>query len=469
MRRRDGGTQLRAESDRIGGLGRGFWLRLIGVAFAVRVVVVFGVLHAMPVVSDASAYTEQARRLARHWSTGAYYWPPGQSYALAGVFVVFGDGDNVAKAANIGIDVTAIVLAVLVARRLLVDERAVRLTGWILAVFPSLVLMSGQPYSLSLTMVCLLAVTLLLLRGCETGRLAEFAAAGGILGFAILTRPSTITVIPALSIVAGVLAWRSLEDGHRSQAAGFKSAAAFCAVATAVVSPVVVHNQRHGQGLTVSTANEQNFWLGNNPYTPAYKTWELGSHPVSDFAPPVREYLRGYNPGSPSLAQRHAMLHDALAFIAHHPAITALRTVDRFQAFWGFDFSPSDDIKSALGLNRIEQFLLTALEAGAWVAVGLLALLGLTSGRGLIRRAPALLVLGMVAGYQLAYLLGYAAGRWHEPVTGFVAVFAASGASWLLAERDPVPRLLLNQAFLALAVLFLAVQAIYAYAVATAL
>jgi hypothetical protein len=190
---------------------------------------------------------------------------------------------------------------------------------------------------------------------------------------------------------------------------------------------------------------------------------------VSAFAPAVREYVARYNPGSPSLAQRHAMLHDALVFVAHHPAITALRTVDRFQAFWGFDFSPSDDVKNALGLSRIPQMLLTALEAGAWVAVGLLALLGLTSARRLIRRAPALLVLGVVAGYQLAYLLGYAAGRWHEPVTGFVAVFAASGASWLLSGPDPVPRLLRNQAFLALAVLFLAVQAVYGYAVATSL
>jgi hypothetical protein len=454
--------------DPVQGLSRGFWVRLVTVAVAVRVLVVFGALHSMPVVSDAAAYTEQARRLVHHWSTGAYYWPPGESYLMAGLFAVVGDSDTVAKASNIAVDVAAVVLAVLLARRLLTDVRAIRWTGWILAIFPSLVLMSGQPYSFALTMVCLLALALLILRGLETAGVANAALAGGFLGFAILTRPSTISVLPALAIVTGVLARRFMAEGNRNQLRGLiRAAAVFAVVTAAVVAPVVYHNVEHRQGLTVSTANEQNFWFGNNPYTPAYKTWELGTRRVADFAPAVRDYLARYNPGAPTRAQRHAMLHDALTFVAHHPAITLLRTFDRFQAFWGFDFSPSDDVKNALGLGRLPQVLLTGLEALGWVVVGLLALVGLTSARQLIRRAPALLVLAIVVGFEVPYLLSYAAGRWHEPVIGFVVPFAAAGASWLWSTRDPLPRLLANHLFVGLAVLFLAVQVVYAYSVAT--
>ena len=175
----------------------------------------------------------------------------------------------------------------------------------------------------------------------------------------------------------------------------------FIAAAAAVVAPTVHHNADRGQGLTVSTANEQNFWFGNNPYTPAYKTWQIGAHPVREFPPEERRYLLRYGIGSPARAQRHEMLREAARFIVHHPAITALRTFDRAQSFWGFDYTPSNDVKHAYRLARPQQFVLTALEAIAWIAVGLLALVGLTEGRSLIRRPVALFMLAIVVSYAL--------------------------------------------------------------------
>jgi 4-amino-4-deoxy-L-arabinose transferase-like glycosyltransferase len=375
---------------------------LLAVAFAVRILVVFVALHRMPIVSDAGEYTDQARALLHHMRVGAYYWPPGQSYFLTAVFKVAGDSDTVAKASNIVVDVANAVLAVLLARRLLVDSRAIRLTGWLLALFPSTILMSGQPYSISLTMLCLLAAALLLLQGHDSARWPYFPAAGALLGFAVLTRPSTLSVLLALIIVAAVVG-RGLSrrrDRRRLRALAVGSVL-FIAAAAAVVAPTVHHNADRGQGLTVSTANEQNFWFGNNPYTPAYKTWQIGAHPVREFPPEERRYLLRYGIGSPARAQRHEMLREAARFIVHHPAITALRTFDRAQSFWGFDYTPSNDVKHAYRLARPQQFVLTALEAIAWIAVGLLALVGLTEGRSLIRRPVALFMLAIVVSYAL--------------------------------------------------------------------
>lgn len=445
-----------------------FWLRLLAVAFAVRVLVVFVALHRMPIVSDASGYTDQARALLNHTPVGAYYWPPGQSYFLAAVFKVAGDSDTVAKAANIVVDVVNVVLAVLLARRLVVDSRAIRLTGWLLALFPSTILMSGQPGSISLTMLCLLAAALLLLVGHDSARWAYFGGAGALVGFAVLTRPSTVSVILGLVIVAALVARRlSHRCDHRRLRALAVGSALFVAVAAAVVAPAVHHNVERDQGLTVSTANEQNFWFGNNPYTPAYKTWQFGAHPLREFPHKVQRYLVRYRAGPPTRAQRHAMLREAARFIVHHPAITALRTFDRAQAFWGFDYTPSSDVKDAYGLARPQQFVLTALEAMAWIAVGMLALVGLTEGRSLIRLPVASFVLAIVASYALPYIVSYAAGHWREPTLGFVAPFAAAGAAWLTRSEDSWRRLYRNRAFVLLALVFLVIQVVYAYAVAT--
>ena len=263
-------------------ISRGFWFRLVAAALAVRVFVVFVLLHSEPLVSDARAYTRQARELVHHFPGGAYYWPPGQSYLLASVFAVVGDSDAVAKATNIAVDVANVVLAVLLARRLLTDARAIRLTGWLLALFPSTVLLAGEPYSLSLTMFCLLGAALLLLRGDERNRWLEFAGAGALIGFGVLTRPSVVTVVAALVVVMGVLVWRRSRRSPARVRPLVARSAAFVAVSALVVVPVLHHNADHGQGWTVSTANEQNFWFGNNPYTPTYKTWELGQRAPTD-------------------------------------------------------------------------------------------------------------------------------------------------------------------------------------------
>jgi hypothetical protein len=242
---------------------------------------------------------------------------------------------------------------------------------------------------------------------------------------------------------------------------------AFAAAAAAVVAPAVYHNTVHDQGLTVSTANEQNFWLGNNPYTPTYKTWELGSQPATDFSPEVQRYLARYRHGPPTLDERHAMLEEAARFVVHHPAITALRTLNRAQAFWGFDYTPSNDVKEAYGLTRVKQLPLTALEAAGWIIVGLLALVALTAARHLIQPGVALFVLAVVAAYALPYVVSYSAGHWHEPVIGFVGPFAGAGAAWLTAYPNAVAQLRRNRAFLVLALLFVVVQVVYASAVAT--
>src|SRR5438876_5885799 len=109
------------------------------------------------------------------------------------------------------------------------------------------------------------------------------------------------------------------------------------------IGPAMQHKAARGAGGTISTNNEGNTWLGNNPYTPNYKTSELGQHPVSEFSPPVRRYLQRFT-SRPN--EREAQREEALRYIGEHPANTLLRTINRIREFWGFDYTFSRDIEN---------------------------------------------------------------------------------------------------------------------------
>lgn len=440
----------------------GEWLVLLGAAAAVRAAVVFGALHALPLVSDAGAYAEQGRVMSRHFpGPPTYYWPPGQSLYLLPFYRLFGSSAAVAKGASILLDLAVITLTVLVAHRVVRNRRAVLLSGWAMALLPSAVLMSGEPYSFALTEACLLGLALLLLVGAERRQWLLLGAAGLVFGFALLVRPSVLSVAVALVVVAALLLRRAPRAWLLAGGAAFPAAAAL------VVVPVLVHNERHGQGWTVSTANEQNLWLGNNRYTPDYKTWDLGQDPPSAFSPPVTRYLERFGVGHPTRAQRSAMLHETRRFVAAHPGKTAFRTFNRVQAFWGFDYTMSTDIRDAFHLSRAATIPLLALEVGAYLLLVGLAIVGLLFARALLRWRHALLLLAFVAGYQLSYAAAYSAGRWHIPVLGFVAPLAAVGAVWLRVTPSAARVVTRSGAFWIVVAAVGAVEIVYTYVVWT--
>jgi 4-amino-4-deoxy-L-arabinose transferase-like glycosyltransferase len=438
------------------------WFWLLTAAAVVRVGVVFGALHALPLVSDAGAYARQAvTMLHRFPGPPDYYWPPGQSLFLLPFYRVFGTTAAVAKVASILIDLGVVALTVLLASRVLRDRRAIFLSGWIMGLFPSAVLMSGEPYSFALTGACLLGTSLLLLVGYERRSWLLLGFAGLVYGFALLVRPSVASVAIALLVFAGLALRRA---PRRWLVTG---GAAFLVAASLVVLPALIHNARHDQGWTVSTANEQNLWLGNNRYTPDYKTWDLGQHPADSFRPEVTRYLERFGLGDPSRAQRSAMLREARHFVASHPGTTAFRTFNRVKAFWGFDYTMSTDIRDSFGLSQAAILPLVALEAGTYWLVAALAIIGLVFAREHLRFGPLAFLLALVVTFQLSYAAAYSAGRWHFPLLGFVIPVAAAGGAWLRSTPGALRAVRRSHAFwLALAV-FAAIQVEYAYVVWT--
>jgi hypothetical protein len=409
------------------------WCALLGGAFLLRLFVAQVALGNMPLVSDARSYSLEGIALSTSFpGARAYFWPPGMPTLLAGVYALLGSDPWVSRLVGCSLGTLQVGLSTLLAREVLADLRGVRAAGWIAALYAPAVLMSGQPYSQLLAGVALTALALFAMRTWRTGRVSEGACAGVAWGVGCVTRPSMLSIVPVLLSLGAAVWWRRRANfgAPRGQLQRVAVAALVgVALAAAILTPVALHNLRYGAGATLSTNNEANFFVGNNPYTPHYKTSHLGQRELNEFDPATRAYLEHFRSASDP---RVTMRDEALRYIREHPGISAWRTANRIRAFWGFDYLMARNIQLDQGLGTGWLVVLTAVEAGGYVLVMSLALVTLLCGTGELRRAPTWIAMACVAAYQAPYALAFSAGTHHFPVIGLLFPFAG-----LALARDP--------------------------------
>jgi 4-amino-4-deoxy-L-arabinose transferase-like glycosyltransferase len=449
------------------------WAAVVGVSLALRALVGLVWLGSMPLVHDAASYFEAAVGLLTDFpGRAAYYWPPGNAFALASVFSLTGPSVLAARLVMIALGVGGVVLTALLARRLVADvavasqspgttPRTEAIAGWIGALYMPAVLLSGQTYAQHLAAFCLLAFAWLGLRAVDRASLVFAALAGVAFAVGCLTRPSMVSVAPVL-LVLWALRMRRVIREHAPLARLAASAGVFLVAAAAIVLPVQAHNRTAGGGFTISTNNERNLFLGNNPYTPDYKTSHLGQRELTDLAPETRDYLRGFYERPDA---RVAMQHEAIDYIVHHPGVTAYRTFNRATSFWGFDYLGSRIIQEQRGWGKKALLVMLAFEAGAYMLVMALALAGIFAFRAEVdTRARAWLVALAIA-YEVPYMLAFSGGTYHFPVVGLLVPFAALALACARARpmRDLLARVAKSRGAVLALVAFVAIQIEYAY------
>ncbi len=429
-----------------------WWVTLVSAAVGVRAFVAFGLLGGMPMVSDAREYFELGSRFARGDVGGAFYWPPGESVALAVGFAAFGSSLVVARALTIAASAGTVVFSALLAGEL-AGERARRAAGWLAALYAPSVLLCGQTYAQHLAALCLAALAYFGLRAAREGRPLMFALAGIALGVGTLTRPSMGSLVPVL-----VVAWGGAALRERSTRSTVVAGAVLAAcVALACVAPAYVHDERAGSGWTVSTNNERNLFLGNNPYTPDYKTSHLGQRSLDELDAETRQYLSAFYDRKDS---RAAMEHEAVAYMVLHPYRTAVRTFNRVTSFWGFDYLASREIQRWRGWGARATLPLLAIEGGSYLALATLALVSLFALRGTGDPGWRTWLLALALVYELPYALAFSGGTYHFPVMPLLVPLAAvalarPAETWRRARRS-------HTTWVALAA-FAVIQGQYAY------
>ena len=420
----------------------------------------FGLLGAMPMVDDAADYMAEAQRLAAQFPASfskAFYWPPGTALTLA------------LLTWPVDVELWAVRLVTLIASALVVvairaltstltsDARTVDITTLLALLYPPAVLMSGQSYSYAFAHLWLVLMAWALLQGWMQRRFSLFALAGFAFGLGALTRPSMLSLALPLAACAALAAWRRWgRDAGWGTASLVRAAALFGAPVVVVLAPVVYANNSFGAGPVLSTNNERNFFLGNNRYTPNYKTGHYAWRNLDEIEPEVRDYLLSIYEGP---QKRRRMKEEALAYIRTHPGTTLWRTANRIRAFWGFDYVMSRQIAKFYSLKGVAALLLLAVEAGGYLLVMCAFIVGLFHGWDVLA-ARAGFLLALVVGYQIPYTISFASGLYHFSVMGLLLPFSGAGLRFLFTKG--AWRRLNPWVWAALALLVL-VQAEYAY------
>lgn len=441
-------------------------LLILGCTLLAYVLIAFVLFADMPLRSDAAGYSKQAIAIAATFpGNEAYYWPPAMPYILAAAYNLFGESLAVARGVNILLCVLMVYAAILLTTEATNDPQKGRIAGWMAALYPASFLMAGQTYSQHLTAAGLMLTGYWLLIAYRRGNVGWYLLAGIALGGTALARSSAMSLLPALGILAGVAYWRLRRNPEQTVVATRKSlipgSLLFLVGTALLVIPVMLHNVKHGAGWNISTKDESNVLVGNCKYTHHYKTNQLA---VRDFAlmePEVREYLIRMR-DLPNA--RSAMMKEAVEYVIAHPGITAWRTLSRIRAFWGFDYMLARETQNQYQLSNLQMLIPLSLEAGGYVLMMIGVLLGLFFARSLLSPPATTLLLVMAIGYQVPYMLVYAAGTYHFPAVFLLLPISCVGWIWTLQQwRQRWPVIARRRWFWAAVALFVLVQIEYGY------
>jgi hypothetical protein len=292
------------------------------------------------------------------------------------------------------------------------------------------------------------------------------------MGLAIVTRPSAFSIFfVAILGWIGFLALQQFRPNLADTAARVPSKLAlgagilFSLATLCCVAPAITHHASMKEGWVVSVNNEMNVFLGNNPFTPHYKTWHLGAS--QDRALRIPGYKAYFESVCSGPNPRSAMIHEALRYIREHPAIFLLRTANRIRAFWGFDHNAAATVRGAWPEGGKTVFLLClAAEAGGYCLTMLLVICGLFLAPGVMAKKDIALLIAVVLAYQLPYTLSFACGIYHFPVMGLLFPFAGLSLDKAWRERATFWQTIKGRKWLWIAAaIFLLIQIEYAWQV----
>ena len=357
---------------------------------------------------------------------GAFYWPPGTGLVLAGALRLAGSTSPLVGWAVSCLFMAADVALIVLLSAQQLGPRSVRAVAVIALCYPTFLLTAGQTDSHIFSLFWTLLILLCAVRGAKSTNRAWFIFAGVALGMAALTRPA----LGLLGLLVPLAVFLEKAGRQRRASPGWLrhcTVASMLALAPmlAVLVPVVQHNHARNAGWSISTNNQRNFFLGNNPYTPLYRTWHFASRSLGQLPPEVATYLRS------KYAQPHpraAMLGAALDDIERRPGRFLLRTFNRMCAFWGPDYQGARELQQRLGLHGWRAALLFAIQAGGYWAVALLGLVGTFSPASQADRLVKCLLWSATGVLLFPYALAFSAPVYHFEALGLLMPLAAEGA-----------------------------------------
>lgn len=367
-----------------------------------------------PLRNDQKNYHDVALLLLRGVSFSPD-WPPGLPYWLAAVHALLGSGEAVSRVAMLLLHVPFSLLLFHLASRG-AGRKAANIAVLLFALWPAYVFHSIEPLTQLPVTVCLLAMTAAMLWQIERGAWWKLALFGLAAAAAVLVRPSSGIVVLCCTAYLG---WKT----KRVDAALLP----LLIVALIAFAWLRKATEMSGHTPAINYNNSRNFFYGNNPYTPLYRTWWFGSHAAGDEGVPA-----AYTALIDSIDARPAHERDSIftaranEHILARPELFVLRSLNRARCFFAYDtFTGSFLYKwyplpllagvAAIWLDAMLYFLL--------VVFALLYAVGATRGA---RRSVPVVIAAVPLLYALPYFTSFSHPTYHFPVLPFIAVFAVA-------------------------------------------
>ena len=393
-------------------------------AVVLRLITLFLVADA-PLVSDAAGYFDEARYLA-HGIGYTPRWPPGLPLYLS-IFRHLSSGEFLARASML---LWFLALALL-GYRLTLD--AAREERWseegrrsaqfganlFLAAFtlyPCYVLNSVDTLTQLPTAVGLMAAALLTLRVSRGAGTGTAVVLGCVLGFTALTRPAALLLIAAVPVYLAVKRKKPLPP-----------LAVFLPAAGVVGLWLLVVYHMNGYFILINHSNAYNFFLGNNAYTPLYRTWWLGSHSGVEGGWPenFRDLVTDICALPPHL-QNGRFAAVAWGEITGRPDLFLVRSLSRMRTYLATDSFTGSYLVKIFGLPLWTGLAAIAADGAFYVGIVGAAVAALFAGRKALPERDALTVLlGISLLYALPYFVSFSHPVYHIPTTPLLGVIAA--------------------------------------------
>ena len=393
--------------------------------FALRAAILIQ-LKGTTLFGDALAYHNFALKIV----SGSNFEPvlaPGLPLWLAACYRVFGEGQLVAMSSMLFFHFLFCVFLFLYVKRVS-NVLAANLALMIFSFYPAFVFHSVWPLT-QMPVAALLFCIVYLLDLRERSQWLAVLAMGLAMGFLILIRPSGILLLLLLPILIAFNA----EKKHVS-----------LAVFTVCVSLIplsiwlVKINSGCSRFVFVNYTNTMNLYLGNNEYTPLYKTWWFGSHGAGDFDVP-EDFSRqlGQIRKLPRNESDRLYFRLAVDHILSRPDLFLLRSFNRLKCFFAFDTYTGTNAIKRFNANKLQGLSILGVDAIFYCLIMLGAILCLAGIRkSLIRPKQIEILLLITLTYALPYWVAFSHPTYHFPVMPLFGILAAVLLSFIFEKPE---------------------------------
>jgi 4-amino-4-deoxy-L-arabinose transferase-like glycosyltransferase len=366
-------------------------------------------------VGDSFSYHTMTLQLMNHIPF-APFWPPGIPLYLMGLYYLFGVSEFIARVGMIlwyllfsGIAYSFI--------KYLLDRASANIAVLLFSIYPTFIYYSVEPVTQLPAATCLVAAAYLLCTIPKRLSILLPIALGITLGYASLIRPSFSPLIILASIFVFI--------GTRKVV--FSAVPIF--IALLVITPWIMKTKSlTGEYVAINYANSTNFFLGNNQYTPLYKTWWFGSHAAGEQDVPeaFSQLLDTIQSNPPAVRDK---LYKQLAFdhIIARPDLFILRTVNRIRNYFAFDTGVGAFLIKQYHINKFVGLGLIAMDMVLYVFLMITALLYFTTGMGgFIDTYKSWVLLIFAIGYAFPYWFAFSHPTYHVPIMPLIGVFSVA-------------------------------------------